>query len=100
MNPILANPPSTCCISGSIYPATPKGKIEKIGGVDTYITTPSGTSNGNILLYFPDAFGLYSNAFLMMDAYAEEGYQVFGVDYFLGVSNYLFQKFAISYRFF
>jgi dienelactone hydrolase len=86
MDPILANPPSTCCISGSYYPATQKGKIERIGGVDTYIIAPSGTFSGNILLYFPDVFGLYSNAFLMMDAFAEKGYRVFGVDYFLGVS--------------
>jgi dienelactone hydrolase len=87
MDPLLANPPSTCCITGSIHPTNPRGKITKIGGVDTYITTPSAaSSNGNILLYFPDAFGLYPNAFAMMDAYAKKGWKVLGVDCFSGVS--------------
>jgi hypothetical protein len=88
MDPLLANPPSTCCITGSIHPVTPRGKISKIGEVDTYITAPSANANGNILLYFPDAFGLYPNAFAMMDAYAKKGWKVFGVDYFLGVSHH------------
>jgi dienelactone hydrolase len=89
MDSLLANPPSACCITGSIHSTTPRGEITKIGGVDTYITTPPShvTANGHILLYFPDAFGLYSNAFAMMDAFAVKGYEVFGVDYFLGVSS-------------
>ncbi|KAI4851626.1 dienelactone hydrolase [Aureobasidium sp. EXF-8845] len=87
MDPLLANPPSTCCITGSLHPTTPQGKITKIGGVDTYIVAPSSViANGRVLLYFPDAFGLYHNAFAMMDAFAGKGYKVFGVDYFLGDS--------------
>jgi len=60
----------------------------KVGDVDTYVAIPdAATSNGHVLLYFPDAFGLHMNSFLMMDAFASCGYLVLGVDYFLGVSN-------------
>ncbi|CAD0092405.1 unnamed protein product [Aureobasidium mustum] len=45
-----------------------------------------GNGNKNVLLYFPDAFGLYENAFLMMDGFAAEGWVVLGCDYFGGDS--------------
>ncbi|KAF5672324.1 dienelactone hydrolase [Fusarium heterosporum] len=59
--------------------------ISKIEGVDTYIATPDAkVANGNVLLFFPGAFGMHINSELMMDAYAACGYLVLGVDYFLG----------------
>lgn len=89
MDPILAKPPSECCFRGSRHVAAPKGNLRQIGGVDTYISTPPDTipANQNVLLYFPDAFGLYANAFSMMDHFAAAGYTVLGVDYFAGVSG-------------
>ncbi|KAG9664705.1 alpha/beta-hydrolase, partial [Aureobasidium melanogenum] len=87
MDKVLAKPPSECCFRpGSQQVGTSRGTIRQIGGVDTYISTPdpSGTANGKVLLYFPDAFGLYKNACLMMDQFAAAGYLVLGVDYFNG----------------
>lgn len=83
---VLAKPADVCCLRGSFHSGKPQGKIKQIGGVDSYIATPlSETANGNVLLYFPDAFGLHNNSFLLMDAFASCGYLTLGVDYFLGV---------------
>ncbi len=85
-DPVLAKPVDLCCLRGSIHSGEPKGKVEQIDGVDTYVATPNATTaNGNVLLFFPDAFGLHANNFLTMDAFAECGYLTLGVDYFLGV---------------
>lgn len=64
----------------------PGCKSMQIGGVDTYVATPDKTkSNGHVLLFFPNAFGLHINDFLTMDAFAACGYLTLGVDYFAGV---------------
>lgn len=103
---VLAFPPSTCCFGGFRHSGTPRGRLERIGGIDTYISVPlkdsdgedmdgdvdgdrGGGGNGKVLLYFSDAFGLYENAFLMMDGFAAKGWVVLGVDYFKGVSIFL-----------
>jgi hypothetical protein len=83
---VLAKPAELCCIKGSIHSGEQKGVIESINGVDTYVSKPSPeNANNNIILFFPDAFGLYINSFLIMDSLAACGYLVLGVDYFLGV---------------
>ncbi|KAJ1334954.1 dienelactone hydrolase family protein [Microdochium nivale] len=85
MDRILAKPADLCCLKGAFHTGEPTGAVEQIGAVDTYVARPAaGKANGNILLFFPDAFGLHINNFLMMDAYAECGYLTLGVDYFLG----------------
>ncbi|KAL7946820.1 dienelactone hydrolase [Trichoderma barbatum] len=84
-DPVLAKPASICCLQGSIHSGEPTGKVEQIGGIDTYIATPDANiANGNVLLFFPDAFGLHINSFLAMDAFAACGYLTLGVDYFAG----------------
>lgn len=84
---VLAKPADQCCLKGTIHNGKQRGRIEAINGVDTYIAEPSpDTTNGNIILFFPDAFGLHISSFLMMDAFADCGYLVLGVDYFLGAS--------------
>lgn len=86
MENTLAKPASLCCLKGTFHTGQPSGSIQQIGGIDTYVATPSQeNTNGNIILFFPDAFGLHINSFLMMDAFAECGYLTLGVDYFLGV---------------
>jgi hypothetical protein len=86
MDRVLAKPADLCCLKGDIHTGEPTGTIEQIEGVDTYVATPEPSkSNGNVLLFFPDAFGLHINSFLMMDAFAACGYLTLGVDYFLGV---------------
>lgn len=88
-DPILAKPADLCCLKGSFHTGEPQGKTVHIEGIETYIATPApDTANGNILLYFPDAFGLHGNSFLLMDAFASCGYLTLGVDYFLGVCLY------------
>lgn len=83
---VLAKPAGLCCLKGSIHSGQPQGKTEQIDGVETYIATPDPKiANGSVLLFFPDAFGLYVNSHLMMDAFASCGYLTLGVDYFLGV---------------
>ena len=83
---VLAKPADLCCLKGSFYSGKPQGKTEQIDGVETYVATPDPSfANGNILLYFPDAWGLHTNSYLLMDAFASCGYLTLGVDYFLGV---------------
>lgn len=85
-DPVLAKPADLCCLRGAIHSGEAKGVVEKIGGVDTYVSKPDPkTSNGNVLLFFPDAFGLHINNFLTMDGFAACGYLTLGVDYFMGV---------------
>lgn len=84
---VIAHPSAACCISGSIHKGEPKGRIEKIQDVETYVAEPAADkANGNIVLYFPDVFALFVNGKLMMDGWAEAGYLVLGPDYFRGVS--------------
>ncbi|KIV94431.1 hypothetical protein PV10_02198 [Exophiala mesophila] len=93
MDAVLAGPASLCCLSGSIHSGESKGKVEQIEGVDTYVVEPdTKTANGHVLLFFPDAFGLHINSFLMMDAFAARGFLTLGVDYFLGDPVWKYSK--------
>nr|AMB48909.1 dienelactone hydrolase [Fusarium subglutinans] len=85
MDNVLAKPADLCCLKGSFHSGEATGSTIQIDGIDTYVAKPHpNRSNGNVLLFFPDAFGLHINSFLMMDAFAECGYLTLGVDYFLG----------------
>lgn len=87
-DPMLAKPADLCCLRGDFHHGEPTGTIIQIDGVDTYKAIPDPkVANGNVLLFFPDAFGLHINGKLMMDAYASCGYLTLGVDYFLGVCD-------------
>ena len=86
MDNVLAKPADLCCLKGAFHSGEATGSTIQIDGIDTYVAKPHpNSSNGNVLLFFPDAFGLHINSFLMMDAFAECGYLTLGVDYFLGV---------------
>lgn len=84
----LAKPSGDCCLKGSLHEGEPKGRVETVAGIETYISTPTGPRNGNVVLYFPDVWGFFKNGFLVMDAFADAGYLVLGLDYFRGVSGY------------
>ncbi|KAJ5698351.1 hypothetical protein N7462_000356 [Penicillium macrosclerotiorum] len=59
--------------------------IAKPSGVETYMIQPEASkANGNILLYFPDVWGMFTNGLLVMDGFADAGYLVLGLDYFRG----------------
>lgn len=84
----LAKPSGECCLRGTLHEGKSRGSFTPIAGVETYITAPpAGKANGHILLYFPDVWGMFPNGLLVMDAFADAGYLVLGLDYFRGVSE-------------
>lgn len=91
----LAKPSGQCCLKGTIHKGESRGRWETIAEVETYISTPrDGKGNGNVLLYFPDVWGMFPNGLLVMDAFADAGYTVLGLDYFRGVGT--FQRTPLS----
>ncbi|KAK4150001.1 hypothetical protein C8A00DRAFT_46497 [Chaetomidium leptoderma] len=81
----LAKPSGSCCLKGTIHKGEARGVWETTADVETYISTPpDGKANGNVLLYFPDVWGMFPNGLLVMDAFADAGYTVLGLDYFRG----------------
>lgn len=83
----LAKPSGPCCLKGTLHEGEPRGEFVTIADVETYISRPNSShANGNILLYFPDVWGLFKNGLLVVDAFADAGYLVLGLDYFRGVS--------------
>ncbi|ENH74730.1 Protein AIM2 [Fusarium oxysporum f. sp. cubense race 1] len=81
----LAKPSGSCCLKGTIHEGESRGTWETITDVETYISKPTPEKeNGNILLYFPDVWGMFPNGLLVMDAFADAGYLVLGLDYFRG----------------
>lgn len=93
-NNFLATPPGDCCTKGTLHEGQHLGKIETIASLETYIVhPPEGTrANGNIVLYFPDVWGFFNNAFLVMDAFARAGYLTLGLDYFRGDPVWLHRR--------
>ncbi|KAF2107786.1 hypothetical protein BDV96DRAFT_557408 [Lophiotrema nucula] len=81
----LAKPSGACCLKGTLHKGEARGRWETIAEVETYISTPpEGKANGNVLLYFPDVWGMFPNGLLVMDDFADAGYLVLGLDYFRG----------------
>ncbi|KAH8118720.1 alpha/beta-hydrolase [Phellopilus nigrolimitatus] len=86
---VLAQAPGDDCCKGVKHSGEPKGTIEKIAGLDTYIATPSYLAAGQpakgVILFYADVFGpLFINNELIQDYFAEQGFIVAGIDYFLG----------------
>ncbi|KAJ3550124.1 hypothetical protein NM208_g153 [Fusarium decemcellulare] len=81
----LAKPSGPCCLKGTLHHGEPRGTWETITDIETYVSKPpADNANGHILLYFPDVWGMFTNGLLVMDAFADAGYLVFGLDYFRG----------------
>ncbi|KAH6656894.1 hypothetical protein BKA67DRAFT_173469 [Truncatella angustata] len=84
-NEYMAQPPGVCCLKGNLHEGQPLGKFLRIGNVDTYVSKPpEDKSNGHIILYFPDVWGMFTNGLLVMDGFAAAGFLVLGPDYFRG----------------
>ncbi|KAH8113618.1 alpha/beta-hydrolase [Phellopilus nigrolimitatus] len=86
---VLAQAPGDDCCKGVKHTGEPKGTIEKIAGLDTYIATPSYLAAGQpakgVILFYADVFGpLFINNKLIQDYFADQGFIVVGIDYFLG----------------
>jgi len=85
---IMSSEPTLCpnCIKGVRHEGILTGTIEKIAGIDVYVTLPSGEyDKEKALLYLPDAVGLALwNAQLLADDFALNGLAVYMIDYFGG----------------
>jgi len=74
------------CISGVRYEGTPEGKLDKIGGVDAYIATPTvAYPKDAVILLLTDIFGYkLVNSQLLADDFARNGFKVVMIDLFNG----------------
>jgi len=59
----------SCCVSGHLHSGTPQGKFEDLHGLKTYVTG----SGKDTIVFIPDIFGIYPNAQLLADTWAQEG---------------------------
>ncbi|KAF8131431.1 dienelactone hydrolase [Boletus edulis] len=89
MSTTLAGTPSSCCWTGIKHTGAPEGRVELLGGLNTYISEPSaGATSGShkkVLLFLSDIFGsLFINNKLLQDYFAACGFIVLGPDYFFG----------------
>ncbi|KAG0697750.1 dienelactone hydrolase [Suillus ampliporus] len=86
MSSTLATAPGSCCWPGVKHTGTPVGRIEALGGIETYISDPpTGTATQNVILFLADVYGpLFVNNQLLQDYFASYGYLVLGPDYFFG----------------
>jgi hypothetical protein len=95
--PFLAKPSGECCLKGTIHTGNPRGSFAKFADVETYIVKPAAdVANGNILLYYADVWGMFTNGLLVMDSFADAGYLTVGLDYFRGVSCISIARFSRS----
>ena len=75
------------CFSGHVHEGTPKGRVTKLHGLDTYIAEPTADGPaGGIIVIIPDAFGWeFVNNRILADHYAEKGnYIVYLPDFMHG----------------
>jgi len=74
------------CVKGVTHEGTPKGKWEKIGGVDSYVATPTEEySKNKAILFLPDVFGpQLQNSQLIADDFAANGFKTIIPDYLNG----------------
>jgi len=74
------------CVKGVTHEGVPKGKWEKIGGVDSYVAVPSGDYPlDKAILFLPDVFGAHLiNAQLLADDFAANGIKTIIPDYLNG----------------
>ncbi|KAL0571465.1 hypothetical protein V5O48_010501 [Marasmius crinis-equi] len=86
-NVVLAGPPtSDCCVTGVKHTGTPVGKRTAIADVPTYISEPKEVQGiKRVILFYSDVWGpFHLNNQLIQDYFAENGFIVVGIDYFLG----------------
>ena len=75
---ILAQAPGDDCYRTVQHSGEPKGRVEKIGDIDTYIATPpTGTASisaKGIILFYANVYGsLYINNKVLQDYFTERG---------------------------
>ncbi|KAJ7457954.1 Alpha/Beta hydrolase protein [Mycena galericulata] len=74
------------CFVAVTHEGTPEGKIEKIGGVECYVATPSTAyPKDKVLIFLTDIFGLaLANNRLLADDFARNGIKTVVIDLFNG----------------
>ncbi|KAI0766664.1 alpha/beta-hydrolase [Trametes elegans] len=74
------------CVSGVRHEGTPEGQTTTIGGVESYVATPTGDyPKDKVVLFLTDVFGLkLDNNRLLADDYARNGFRVVVPDLFEG----------------
>ncbi|KAJ6457446.1 dienelactone hydrolase [Mycena vitilis] len=74
------------CIKGVRHEGTPTGKLETIGGIQSYVATPTGDfPKEKVILFLTDVFGLsLENNKLLADDFAQNGFKTIMPDLFHG----------------
>ncbi|KAL8997927.1 MAG: hypothetical protein Q9169_002920 [Polycauliona sp. 2 TL-2023] len=78
---------SSCCLSGSLHEGKPTGRVDNIGGLDTYIAEPKDGSKTKSVIFISDIFGWeFPNTRLLADQYALAGFYTYLPDFHEGDS--------------
>ncbi|KAF7289067.1 hypothetical protein HMN09_01354900 [Mycena chlorophos] len=74
------------CIKGVRHEGTPEGELTTVGGIETYVATPTGAyAKDKAILYLTDVFGpRFLNHQLLADDFARNGFKVYVPDICLG----------------
>ena len=51
---------SACCLSGTVHAGTPKGTVETIDSLQTYVAAPKDGSKAKTIIFMTDSMS-YSN---------------------------------------
>ncbi|KAJ5597357.1 hypothetical protein N7537_007441 [Penicillium hordei] len=81
---MASNPPGACCASGFKHEGAPTGELKKIDGLNTYIAHPKDKNPEKAIIFLADIFGIYINAQLLADEFANNGYLTIIPDIFRG----------------
>jgi len=78
---------SSCCLSGTINSGEPKGHVETVGGLQTYVSEPENKSKSKTVIFVVDIFGWeFKNVRLLADQYAAKGFYCYIPDVHQGGS--------------
>ncbi|KAF6742995.1 dienelactone hydrolase endo-1,3,1,4-beta-D-glucanase [Ephemerocybe angulata] len=75
------------CVKGFVHEGIPQGKVEEIGGINTYVAIPTEDDypKDTVILFLTDVFGLeLVNNKLLADDFARNGWKVVVPDLFNG----------------
>lgn len=80
---MASNPPGACCFKGFYHEGSPKGFIENLYDIETYVT--GSKSNDKVLAIITDIYGhKFNNTQLVADQLGEAGYRVYIPDILFG----------------
>ncbi|KAL8709717.1 MAG: hypothetical protein Q9225_007407 [Loekoesia sp. 1 TL-2023] len=78
---------SSCCLSGALHEGKPAGRVDTIGGLQTYVAEPKDGSKTKTVVIISDAFGWeFNNIRLLADEYARAGFYTYVPDFHEGDS--------------